>query len=286
MRSLVLKKTNIQIVNVSSCRSSIYLINTPNNAMFLNQNYLTSVSSPSTIVKAINEMVINEIGHKLKGVMAFVSNENDVKNKIFTINNAKLVKKNGKRMVKIEVSTEKLKAVGKYAKEAIKLKNNFFKDVWLTVTSLSFENLLSPGVAITTQPRIENNYFNQSYLFASEDEKTNGYFVRIETSQRVVITQGEKSFSMASWDEENLTLRIWLRNNNPNNWSLNIAVFPRFLINAYFLNKVPLRLRVSDGQLTLENGSRADWITLSNISVSNSTGPCISSRNCISLPYA
>ena len=131
MKSLFLKKTHIQIVSVSSCRSNFYLKNT-SDGIFLNQNYLTSVSSiePSTLVK-----VMNEIGNNSQGVITFVSNDNDVKKKIFTINNAKLVKKNGKQMVKIEVSTENLKAVGNYAKEAIKIKNNLFKDASLTVTS-------------------------------------------------------------------------------------------------------------------------------------------------------
>ncbi len=142
MKSLFLKKTHIQIVSVSSCRSNFYLKN-KSDCIFLNQNYLTSVSSiePSTLVK-----VMNEIGNNSHGVITFVSNDDDVKTKIFTINNAKLVKKNGKQMVKIEVSTENLKAVGNYAKEAIKIKNNLFKDASLTVTSFDWGFPYIPGI--------------------------------------------------------------------------------------------------------------------------------------------
>lgn len=85
---------------------------------------------------------------KSRGILTYVSSDN-VKQKLFNIMNAKLVKKDGKRMVKLEVSTEKLKAIDKYAKEAIKIKNISVKDASLNITSLSSENnLLLPGLII------------------------------------------------------------------------------------------------------------------------------------------
>jgi len=110
---------------------------------------------------------------------------------------------------------------------------------------------------------------------ASEDPKNLGYFIIIETNQRVQNTR----YSYASWDETNLILRIWLRNDTYRaNWTLNTARIPRNIAQSSDL-KV---FTVNNGLLFFQ-GQRQDWIQPS-LNVSNpgpgKDDPCISNRNC------
>jgi hypothetical protein len=240
-------------------------------------------SKPSSIVKAINNMGNSQ------GILTYVSNDN-VKRKLFNIINAKLVKKNGKRMVKMEVSTEKIKATGKCAKEAIKIKNFSAKDASLNITSLSSENnLLLPGVAITPES-VRNQPGYGNILFASQNRENRGYWIGVDIGNQSIARTDDalNTYSIASWNEENATLRIWLRNNNRNNYTLNVAVFPNFLINAYASSRTPLILRNNDGRLTYESGEIPQWITIypTSVSTSDLRGPCISIRNCLRLRYS
>lgn len=262
MKLLHVEKTDVDVVTASSDHSKMYLENAANLVLTENNDLMSVSSKPSSIVKAINNM------GKSQGILTYVSNDN-VKRKLFNIMNAKLVKKNGKRMVKMEVSTEKIKATGKCAKEAIKIKNFSAKYASLNITSLSSENnLLLPGVAANNPP--------QGLQFRPS---TQGLGNRVEfdignqSIVRITDTDGGRNtltFSMASWDEETLTLRIWLRHGNF--FRLNIAVFPAFLLMYY--NPLPLRVD-ENGRLTLQNSNNP----ISDAGIRLSFGPNIETRN-------
>ena len=204
----------------------------------------------------------------------------DGKQKVAKINKVNRISTRGVPALKFELSTNDYDAIGQFAKSAANLKGlvdgNYsliFDGLNINSGEISCGELLSPPGS-NSVPIFQRFPMGQDRR-ASEDPNSLGYLIRIQTNQRVE-TIRERHYSYASWDENNFILRIWLRNINPANWTLNTARIPSDIAKSRD-NKV---FTVNNG-LLLFDGQRQGWIQpSSNVSNPRGDDPCISNRNC------
>jgi hypothetical protein len=237
---------------------------------FLDGNNVSSISAKDT----------KKISDKLtKGSSCIMLLENG-KQKVAKLDRVKPVVRNGVPVLKVWASSDEYDSTGDFSKSAVNLNGlvdgNYslmFNVLNINSGQFSCGELLSPPGS-NSVPILEPVSMGQ-YLRASEDPNSLGYFIIIETNQRVENTR----YSYASWDENNFILRIWLRNNNRANWTLNTARIPRDIAQS----RDPKVFTANNGLLFFQ-GQRPDWIQPSlNVSNPGGDNPCISNRNCCAM---
>ena len=259
-------------VTKKSCHYATLYVTPKERGILHDDNKVSSISAKDT----------KKISDKLtKGSSCIIMLLENGKQKLAKLDRVKHVVRNGVSVLKIEFSTNGYNTIGDFAKSAVNLKGlvdgNYslmFDGLNINSGEISCGELISPPGSNSVVPIFERFSMDQDRR-ASEDPNSLGFLIRIRTNQRVE-TIRDRHYSYASWDENNFILRIWLRNNNSANWTLNTARIPSNIAQSR-----DIKVFTVNNGLLLFQGQRQDWIQPS-LNVSNPGGhdPCISNRNC------